>query len=812
MKDNYFNSTEVKTIVNQAWKIFEIIRGSVRSEDLEITLFLLSIYNDGLINNELFIYRGDIKENFLEDVKRNEKYRNINQIYSPIVNAIPYKKKEEILYMLESINPFILQSNFSEIFDTLLYRLSDAQGKYSGQFIQPLEISRFIINLADLPENATIYNPFAGLASFATFLNKNQRYYGQEYNQRIWALGKLRLMAHELDDSNFSLEDSIEHWNNFSEFDLIVANPPYGYKIVGHRNHNHTNERSFTAENFLIEHGIKTLNKHGQLICVLPLSFLYRGGREQKIREELVHNDLIDTIISLPSGLLKHTGIPICIVVFKKNHSKNGFIRLVNANDFFILNGPRDKRLDDRLLNNVLREGIENKFVKFVSTRMVSGSGYNLNIQRYFAKEYLGVNLSHITERIEGIRVPKGAFGKLIKTRNLKDDKIDNLLNSEEIEEVELTIPTRKIEESCLLIAVRWKTLKPTYFEYRGEPIYISNDIVTLKIDKIRVDPQYLINELHSENVLEQIESFRIAGTIPSIHTVDLFNIKIEIPSIEEQRGKVKGLKELSKKIETLQKERNSLVHGKTTAQFDEFASLKHSLGAPRQNILSNAKSLERFFENNNSQAFADVNNQYQKRYNISLIEVFQQIKEDINHISLMLEKGEAGLILNNYPNEIQSLKNINKTINSYKENGYNFKITKYLLENEDLSKNGIECNIVLLKILLENIFSNASKYGFSEKTAANEVVIEMKIIDNFLEIIIKNNGIPFPKNFDKTKFTAKFSTANQEKGSGLGGYDINRIASHFGNADWDLILDKEGLYPVIFKFNFPLKQIENER
>jgi type I restriction enzyme M protein len=811
MKENDFNRAEVNTIINQAWKIFEIIRGSVRSEDLEITLYLLSAYNDGLINNDLFINRGDIKENFLEDVKKNEKYSGINQIYAPIVDAISYKKKEEILYSLESINPFILQSNFPEIFDTLLYRLSDAQGKYSGQFIQPIEISRFIINLADLPNNATIYNPFAGLASFGTFLNKSQRYYGQEYNQRIWALGKLRLMAHELDDSNFKLEDSIEHWNNFSEFDLIVANPPYGHKIPGHKN-NYYNARNLTAENFLVEHGIETLNKHGQLICVLPLSFLYKGGREQRLREGLIHNNLIDTIISLPSGLLKHTGIPICIVVFKKYHSNNGFIRLVNATDFFILNGPRDKRLDDRLLNNVLREGFENKFVKFVSTETVRGSGYNLNIQRYFAKEYLGVKLSDIGETIKGTRIARGEFGKLVRIRNLKDDKIDHLLNWDEIQEVEITIPTRKIEESCLLIAVRWKTLKPTYFEYRGEPIYISHDIVTLKIDETRVDPHYLINELHSENILEQIESFRIAGTIPSIHTVDLFSIKIELPSIEEQRGKVKGLKELSKKIEALQNERNALVHGKSTAQFDEFASLKHSLGAPRQNILSNAKSLERFFESNNSQAFVEVNNQYQERYEISLIEVFQQIKEDINHISLMLEKGEAGLILNNYPNEIQSLKNIIKTINSYKENGYNFKITKYLLENEELNKGGIDCNMVLFKILLENILSNASKYGFNEKATANEVVIEMKIIDNFLEITIKNNGIPFPINFDKTKFTAKFSTANSDKGSGLGGYDINRIASHFGNPDWNLILDKEGLYPVMFKFNFPLIQIENER
>jgi type I restriction enzyme M protein len=814
MKEIDSNSKEVNNIINQAWRIFEVLRGSVRSEDLEITLFLLSVYNDRLIDNDSFIYQGDIIENFLEDVKKSKKYRSIVSIYAPIIDAISYQKKEEILHSLKAIDPFILQSHFSKIFDTLLYRLSDAQGKYSGEFIQPLEISRFIMNLANLQENATVYNPFAGLASFGTFLNHNQRYYGQEINHRTWALGMLRLMAYDHYNFNYDLDNSIEHWNNFGEFDLIVANPPYGLKIANHRSHSDYNEPGLTVEKFLIERGLESINNHGQLICVVSQGFLFRGGKEQRFREQLVKNGLIDTIISLPSGLLKHTGIPICIVVFKKSQSHNGFIRIVNANDFVISNGPRDKRLDDERLSNILKEDSENKYVKFVSTEEIREADFNLNVQRYFAKDYSGVRLSpEIGEHLRGSAITSnGEVGKFVRIRDLKDDVVDSFIDIVNIKEDKIPRFSKKIEESCLLLATRWKTLKPTYFEYRGAPIYISIDIIALKIDETRVDPHYLINELHSENILDQIGSFRIGGVIPRISREDLFNIKIELPSIEEQRGKVKGLKELSKKIEALQKERNALVHGKSIAQFDEFASLKHSLGAPRQNILSNAKSLERFFENNNSEAFTEVNNQYQKRYDISLIEVFQQIKEDINHISVMLEKGESGLILNNYPNEIQSLKNINKTINSYKENGYNFKITKYLLENEEFNKNGIECNMVLFKILLENILSNASKYGFSEKTPANEVVIEMKIIDNFLEVTIKNNGIPFPKNFDKAKFIAKFTTANIEKGTGLGGYDINRIASHFGNPDWDLILDKDGLYPVMFKFNFPIMQIENER
>ena len=70
----------------------------------------------------------------------------------------------------------------------------------------------------------------------------------------------------------------------------------------------------------------------------------------------------------------------------------------------------------------------------------------------------------------------------------------------------------------------------------------------------------------------------------------------------------------------------------------------------------------------------------------------------------------------------------------------------------------------------------------------------------------VRNNGLPFPKNFDREKFITKYSTADNTNGSGLGGYDINRIATYFENENWELSLNNDPLYPVIFRFSFPIK------
>lgn len=106
-----------------------------------------------------------------------------------------------------------------------------------------------------------------------------------------------------------------------------------------------------------------------------------------------------------------------------------------------------------------------------------------------------------------------------------------------------------------------------------------------------------------------------------------------------------------------------------------------------------------------------------------------------------------------------------------------------------------------------------------------NEVVIELLFESGQLVIEVKNNGVSFPDKMDKEKFITKYATADSERGSGLGGYDIDRIAKYFHISNleqvnmvndlynekrvkeneeaWELILNEDPVYPVIFRFRF---------
>lgn len=805
----------VKAIEQKIWTIFDILRSeSIASEEYHVVLFLLSLYKDSIISKDTLSNQRIIHEDIIRRIddsneKTTQQYLPIYQSFESALKRISSKGLLAIIQTMSDVDQKVLSENFSDIFDSVLYRITQSQGRYGGEFIQPLELTRFICALADLPKESKVFNPFAGLASFGVFLDHGQDYFGQEINRKTWALGALRIMAYERPGiSHYVCDDSIFNWPDQSEkFDLILANPPYGMRLS--QQYTEVEPSIRTVEQFLIEKGVSSLNAKGKLIALLPQGFLFRGMHEQRLREHLVQEDLIDTIISLPGGLLLNTGIPLIVLVIDKDKKLPGKVRFIDAKKFVDAKSSREKVLNDYGLNNIVHGSFQDSdVVRVIDNSQIREFDYNLNVPRYFQKHIEGIKLKEIVEFVRGRRGDLPDEGKMIRIRDLKDDKLDFKLDIYSVAETEFRRPhLRAIDESCLLLATRWKTLKPTYFEFSGDPIFLIPDILSFKINEQLADTAYLINELHADYVEEQLASYRQGASIPMIRRDDLLEVVIKLPSLEEQRAKVQGIVELSDKIKILQRERNALAHGKEASQFNEFASLKHTLGRPRQNILDWTDNLLHFLSDKR-EGFDALNKSFLDFYETDILSALQEIKRDVNFMTEVLEKGENGFVVEEYDKTIISLSDVNNLINELSSNGFNFKIKKLLLKAEKLKERGIQGNKILLKTLIDNILTNAHKYGFDQKSAGNEVVFELKEIDDFLSVEVRNNGKSFPKNFDREKFITKYSTADTNSGSGLGGYDIHRIASEFKNPDWELNLNMDPIYPVKFKFQFPIKLI----
>ena len=829
----------IDDVKSRIWKMLDSLRtepGIKSSDGYNVILFLLSAFKDGLISIDLLNENSYLKGRLIERLHNlsyelHKEYNPILYHFEPAIQSLTENGIRNLFHFFSDINKQVLIENFPSLFDDILYRIAQSEGKHGGGFIQPVEITRFMCGLAEMKTGAKVYNPFAGIASFGVYLDEGHDYFGQELDQKTWALGALRLMAYRrLGISRYVGDDSILHWPAESEkFDLIVANPPFGMRL-GQKDR--IFDRDYrTIEQFLIEKGVKSLKQNGKLIALITQGFLFRGMQEQRLREQLVEEDLVETVISLPGGLLLNTGIPLVILVLNKGKKIAGKVKFVDAKNFVLAKSPRDKVLRDKDLlsfiqgdheetyfeagiqvNNMLREaptgynsgskkaGNNNPIdiERVVDLSEIRKNEYNLNVARYFQKPIEGVKLGDILELVRGQRVSLPETGKLIRIRDLKDDKIDFTLDVSTVEDAELQRSgIQLVSESCLLLALRWRTLKPTLFEFKGEPIFRSQDILSFKVNEAIADKAYLINELHADYVQEQLEAYRLgASVIPFIRKEDLMEVVIKLPSLQEQRAKIQGVYELSDKIKSLQEEHNALAHGKTIMQFNEFASLKHTLGRPRQNILDWSDNLLDFLTKNKEDLEA-LNKSFSEFYDIDILSALKEIKRDVNFITDVLEKGENGLVLSEYKKQVIPLSDINSIINELSNNGFKFKIRKLLLKGEKLKERGIYANKTLFKTLLDNILTNANKYAFDKKATGNEVVIDLTEVDDSLAMEIRNNGKPFPKNFDREKFIAKYSTADSSNGSGLGGYDVHRIATDFNNPDWILSLNEDPFFLV---------------
>ena len=825
MKDNEFldakpdesiDSSKVSSLLeNIEWLMHILQNEPIPPKDNDVLLFLLSACKDGFVDYEIFDGQERIKENFYERIRNpenclSEKYKPILDIFEKTIDRISYNSLEEIFVTFIIIDKEFLASVFTIIFDAIIGGLARSQVRYGGEFFQPKELTMLISALSDLHKDARIFDPFAGLASFGIFRQPGVEYFGQEINPKTWALGALRIMAYGRSSlSHYVCDDSILHWPTQNQkFDLIVSIPPFGFDLRNRYGDIHKEFRS--VEGFLLEKGKNSLSIKGKLITVFPKGKILWGKSEEPLRKTLVDSDLIDTIIYLPGSILLNTAKPLVILVINKDKKIPGQVRLIDAKKFVKSNDLKENVLDDNILISIANEeNQDSEAIQIVYNQQIRDLDYNLfTISRFFQKDFEGVKLSEVLEIIRGTKNNLPNNGKLVRISDLKNDNIDYQLDCSTIEVLELKGNTIKIDEPCILMAARWRKLKPTLFKYEGEPIYITRDILPVKVNESIANVEYLINELHADYVEDQIASFRLGDTIPFIRPKDLLDVKIKLPSLAEQNAKIEGVQELTEKIKLLQVDRNALANGLEIEKFKEFASLKHTLGRPRQNILDWSDNLLHFLSSSTPD-IDKLNMSFADFYDLDIISALKEIKRDINFITDVLEKGEKGINPKEFEKELIPLTEINSMLNGLSSNGLKFRLVKLLIQGEKLKERGVEGSKILFKVLFDNLLTNADKHAFLVSGPGNEVRIELSEEEETLVIEIKNNGERFPQNFDREKFITKYSTANSNSGSGLGGYDVHRIADYFGNPDWELILNQDPIYRVWFRFQFPIKIME---
>ena len=348
----------------------------------------------------------------IEDANRSKLegvFRNIDFNSEP--NLGPTKDRNRRLKNLLSdfevldLRPSNLEGNdiIGDAYEYLISRFASDAGKKAGEFYTPSEVSTLLAKLVEPKDGERICDPTCGSGSLLLKAakevgSKNVSLYGQEVNGSTWALARMNMFLHEMDNARIEWGDTINNpqlreEDSLMKFDVVVANPPFSLDKWGaeeasadryNRFHRGVPPKS-KGDYAFITHMIETLNEHGRAGVVLPHGVLFRGSSEGKIRKQLIDENLLKVVIGLPSNLFFGTGIPATILIFDKTKTTDEVLFIDASNEYE--SGKNQNKLSDENIQKIFDtlkswKSID-KYSYLAKKEEIIENDYNLNIPRY---------------------------------------------------------------------------------------------------------------------------------------------------------------------------------------------------------------------------------------------------------------------------------------------------------------------------------------------------------------------------------------------------------------------------------------------
>ena len=226
---------------------------------------------------------------------------------------------------------------FGELYETILKGLQSA-GK-SGEFYTPRAITSFITEMINPQLGEKILDPACGTGGYLTCAIEHlkeqansvedrksiaENVMGWEYKPLPYLLATTNLILHDMEVPNIRFGDALDQpLSNFTEkhrVNAILANPPFG-GIVANNNENNFPQNYRTKESadlFLILM-IHLLKQGGRAGIVLPDGSLTGDGVKQRVRQKLLEECNLHTIIRLPNSVFKpYAGVSTNLFFFTK--------------------------------------------------------------------------------------------------------------------------------------------------------------------------------------------------------------------------------------------------------------------------------------------------------------------------------------------------------------------------------------------------------------------------------------------------------------------------------------------------------------
>lgn len=308
---------------------------------------------------------------------------------------------------------------FGQIYETFLGELQSAGTL--GEFYTPRAITELLTELTAPIAGEKLLDPACGTGGFLTAALEHLKakassvaereaiqhnVIGWEYKPLPYLLGNTNLILHDINLPNIQYGDSLAkpltEYSQKNRVDVILTNPPFG-GVVSNNNENNfpqTYRTKESADLFLILM-IHLLKNGGRAAIVLPDGSLTGGGVKQRIRQKLLEDCNLHTIIRLPNSVFQpYASVATNLLFFTKGESTQNVWywehKLPVGYKAYSKTKPIQFAEFDQL-KQWWNKREENEQAWQVDIKIIKGNGYNLDIknphQREEEKQYSSAEL-----------------------------------------------------------------------------------------------------------------------------------------------------------------------------------------------------------------------------------------------------------------------------------------------------------------------------------------------------------------------------------------------------------------------------------
>ena len=462
----------------------------------------------------LGVDRGNTEEKYLDISGLSGQLRKKNILFDTV------KKWSEI-----DLTPFN-NSEITTLEEHIKRKWADISAETAGEQYTPDDIIALIteIILSKIEDNGeflTIYDPTCGGGNLLfgvediikNSYNRPTKTYGEDWSDSLYALAKI--------ESRFRTDSDIRYGNTLTnisfiekQFDVIVANPPYGVDWKGYKKdiENDTTERfhalpSISDGQFLFtQHILSQLDAKGLSVVVHNGSTLFSGDAgsgESNIRKYFFDNDWVEAIIQMPTDEFFNTGIYTYLWIFNKNKAaeRKDKVILINGSDFYEpLKKSKGKKRKEMVLNN--RKTIVDALTNFEDTEYAKVFD---KWHFYFNKQAIMLtNVDEDGKTFESqLPVKKNKEGEEIRAKSIKlnPTKITQVTEEETIEITDFEIKTFDANKYTSLMVYYAESVKP-----------LINSLVYKEADlKVATEKSSYYFDAEKESIIEQVGTTKTA-------------------------------------------------------------------------------------------------------------------------------------------------------------------------------------------------------------------------------------------------------------------------------------------------------------